>query len=754
MKKRIWLLLKLFIGAMILFACAVAFLLFDNQFRLDESKLNDPREASVIYYENGELIRPFCNRCRTLIPLKEMGVVPQFTAVTEDHRIFIRWGPQDPLGLLRAMLDNVQSLRIKGGGSTISEQLVADFFLQEELRAYQDAKSPMEKTEIRWRRRILKAILAARLDYDYSRVKILTDYLNNVYCGNGLRNGVALYGAKLCSIGHFNKNPDELNIAEIAWLIGTFRNPRVTLAPQSEESRRLRSRVLQQFVETPYIPKRGEYHYLLTAQEKEKWDSYPLPSILPVEDRNPAAHFAELVRQRVAEKMIVADQGLEIHSTLNGTVQRIANASGQRALDRIREINPEADDLRFVAIFAARNGAIKVFSQLPSFRENQYRGDQIQRPLGSVAKIFAITAWLEAGGRLRGDDDGNGPYMLDDSYGPNDGPCAIAVSMGRGKPSQQIHNFPSASLPRYRGSIPAMEGFSQSRNCSMESMILGVLNSSAPKIVSKEAILKLMTKRLRMRLRAMDLEEGKRKGMLIQPELAQELGIPENTVDPGLTIAIGSVDVSPYDLLKAVMGLTNELVELYSIELIKNAEGKTIYYPPQNDPRNAPQKVLDEKISLQLIRGLRGTIELPHGTGRRANWLLPEKERQIGFQVIGKTGTANSVFMVDGKPKAKTTDVWFAGCTPSYCGVVWMGREKRLPLMPEHLEGKPVGQVTGGGFALPVWMDIIKAFYEGQPREFFPENTDPFKPFRYEQKPSPPPEQPANGTVNLEGDDF
>lgn len=733
--------LYLFLGLVAIGTVATVGLLIVLYFRgtfsfPDFSKLDDPRQASFIYDEEGEVLRAYCSYCRKVIPLKDMGKFTEYATAAEDHNFWKWWRKKnafDVIGIIRAAYRNAKALDSKEGASGIWEQTARNVFLEEKMREQRKSDSEF----VKWERKIRQTYIAALLPYHMTRERILEIYLNTSHCAHGL------YGVSICSWYYFNKQPPELNTAEYALAVGLLRKPGASPFLNPIEAKRLRSRVLQQFVDEK----------LISEEEKAQGDEYPLPEKRSDDPRNPAKHFTELTRLEIISDGQLVDRGLKVHTTLSRKLQKVANASLERAFAKIFEINPEATDLRGIAILAGLNGAIKVFAQMPSFEESQYRIDQIQRPLGSTAKPFAILAALEKGLRLRCDDEGDGPCKLDDSRGAKDGPSALAIPMGDGK-WKRIWNFPSNEA-RYLGPITPMEALSKSHNTAMMSMVLGVKNSQAPQIITKEDFIRTLVQ-FKIRLKTMNLEEGRRKGMLIRPELAQELEIPENTVDPGLTAIIGSVDVSPLDLLRAWLGFLGGLVDPYTIELVEDAEGNIIRNPPQNDPKNEPRNVLtDEKKQLQLIRGLRGTIELPRATGRRASWLLPEAERQLDFQVIGKTGTANSVFLIDDQEVSRTTDVWFVGCTPSYCGVVWIGREKRLPLMPSHLEGQAVGQISGGSTALPIWIDIMKVLYESQPKEFFPESTDPFKPFKYEQKPPPPSEQPIADTPNLtEGDDF
>ena len=168
----------------------------------------------------------------------------------------------------------------------------------------------------------------------------------------------------------------------------------------------------------------------------------------------------------------------------------------------------------------------------------------------------------------------------------------------------------------------------------------------------------------------------------------------------------------------------------YMTEGIKNAKGEPV---EGHIPEEAKQ-VCDQRTSLQILRGLRGTIELPHGTGAQA-------KAELGLQLIGKTGTATN-------NAGEATDNWFIGCTPSYCMGVWVGRDKKLPLGAKE---------TGGKNALPVFIAVMKAIYQVREKETFPDATNPMKPFampKENPKEQPKVEEPAEPKEPEKQDDY
>ncbi|MDE2322965.1 MAG: transglycosylase domain-containing protein [candidate division NC10 bacterium] len=722
----------------------------------DFSRIQDRRETSVLYAEDGEALREYCTYCREMATLSEMGRFPTLAVLAEDKAFEKRLTPVSGRGILRALWQDLKTLSLEQGGSTITQQVARMLFAEEERRQEQETKAVSAKLWRKGRELWFSILLEGHVD----RKHILELYLNNVFCGHGR------YGVKACSQYYFHKQPAELSIAEAAMLIGTWRTPQYSPFINPKAALRLRGRVLDQLA--------GEQ--VITKVQAEAWQKLPLPQRQEL-DPCRALHVAEFVRRQIVEKTRLVDQGLKVHTSINCGWQRAAADALHESMGAMKARNPALTDLRGVAILIdARTGALKVFTQEPPFQENEYLLNQIKRHCGSACKPFFYATWILKGGRLSCQDQGSGPCQLDDSYGVAEGKSALSIAMGRGRGRHHIQNFPYESLARYVGISEPIRCLAESRNaCTMSAMrdVRAVVRGSrVPRLVYKEEILGLMA-RLGMHLSTIDPERAKRDGIaLIAPEVAQRFGLPEHTIDPGLTVAIGSIDVSPLDMAVALAGLMGSRVEPYAIEEIEEPSGDVVYDSTPREPENAFQKIVEEelaarlelekvrggssgeltveerrkieadakseaeKLVLAITRGLRAPIEFTHGTGKLVTTGDPGRGiPKLDFPVMGKTGTATN-------GKGETTDNWFYGCSPSYCMAVWIGREKKLPM--ETIIETPGGrkikvQETGGRNALPVFIKTMKAVYENRPIETFPEATDPKKPFLFSLPLSPAP---------------
>ncbi len=721
----------------------------------DFSRIQDRRETSILYAEDGEVLREYCTYCREMATLEEMGHFPKLAVLIEDKAFEKRLAPVSGRGILRTLWQDLKTLSLRQGGSTITQQVARILFAEEEVRHEQESRALSAKLWRKARELWFSMLLEGHVD----RRTILELYLNNVFCGHGR------YGVKACSQYYFRKEPTELSIAEAAMMIGTWRAPQYSPFINPEQARKLRGRVLEQLVDERVIRK---------AQEQE-WQQQPLPQR---QERDPcrALHAAEFIRRRIVQTTRLVDQGLKVHTSINCGWQRAAADALHESMATMKARNPALADLWGVAILIdARTGAIKVFAQAPTFEENEYLLSQIKRHCGSACKPFFYATWILKGGRLSCQDQGSGPCQLDDSYGTADGKSALSLAMGRGR-RHRIQNFPYESLARYVGISEPIRCLAESRNaCTMSAIRdvrAAVRGSRVPRLVYKEEILGLMN-RLGIQLSTMDPERAKREGIrLIAPEVARQFGLPKDTIDPGLTVAIGSIDVSPLDMAVALAGLMGSRVEPYAIEEIEGPSGDVVYDTMPKAPENIFQKMIEEelvaklqlekvrnglssdltgeerkqieadakpdaeKLALAMIRGLRAPIEFAHGTGKLVTTGDPSRGiPKLDFPVIGKTGTATN-------EEGETTDNWFYGCSPSYCMAVWIGREKKQPMetVVETPGGRKVRvQETGGRNALPVFIKTMAAVYEHRLTELFPDATDPKKPFVFSLPSSPTP---------------
>ena len=137
-----------------------------------------------------------------------IGGAQENTLLTVEDRDFYGHIGIDPRGLARALWANLSAGRVVQGGSTLTQQLVKNFYLT------------AERT---FTRKLNEMVMALLLEIHYEKDEILEAYLNEVYLGQtGSR---AIHGFGLGSLFYFSRPLHELKLSEIALLVGLVRGP-------------------------------------------------------------------------------------------------------------------------------------------------------------------------------------------------------------------------------------------------------------------------------------------------------------------------------------------------------------------------------------------------------------------------------------------------------------------------------------------------------------------------------------------------
>src|ERR1700730_17219182 len=207
MNRRIRFLGKLFLG--FAFTSAIALLLLGLFYlawslTFDLKEVGKIPERSSVFDMDGRIYSRLRGENRILI---EPGKIsPSFKLALlarEDSRFYQHHGI-DPVGIARAFSRDVVHLRVREGGSTITQQLARNSF-------------PLGGRNLS--RKILEAFVALRIEASYSKPQILECYANRIYFGSGV------YGLETASQAYFGKSSADLSLSEAALLAGLIRSP-------------------------------------------------------------------------------------------------------------------------------------------------------------------------------------------------------------------------------------------------------------------------------------------------------------------------------------------------------------------------------------------------------------------------------------------------------------------------------------------------------------------------------------------------
>jgi penicillin-binding protein 1B len=234
----------------------------------------------------------------------------------EDRRFFEHRGV-DLRGLARAFLVNLRSGRVRQGGSTLTQQLMKNFFLDNERTLTRKAR---------------EAVMAVMAERRFSKLEILENYLNEIYLGQ--KGGVGVHGMWEASAWYFGREPRELSLGQAAMLAGVIRAPNY-YSPHRHPERAIERRnvVLRVLFDVGEIDHRT-YRRALAE---------PLGTVPPVAATGSASHFTDFVRNELKENFpaeVLKSEGYSIFTTLDAGFQHVAERAVAEELDRLERDFP------------------------------------------------------------------------------------------------------------------------------------------------------------------------------------------------------------------------------------------------------------------------------------------------------------------------------------------------------------------------------------------------------------------------------
>ena len=300
----------------------------------------------------------------------------------EDERFYRHHGV-DPIGILRAMWVNLRTLSYQQGGSTLTQQLVKNFFLSDERTMS---------------RKIPEAFMALIAERKYSKDTILENYLNEIYLGQKGSQGI--FGVWEAAQFYFAKSLSDLSTSECALLAGLIRAPnRLSPYRSYEAATRRRNVVLAKLLDDQIIT-RKEYDTALRDK---------LPQRALVKVTNDAPFYVDYLRRELEENYsnaVLTKEGLRIFSSLDLQLQKIAERSLTEGLNKLEAAHPALrrkgeDSLEgAIVVLRPQTGEIKAMVGGRNYSKSQFnRVFQAKRQPGSVFKPFVYLAALMYGGQ-------------------------------------------------------------------------------------------------------------------------------------------------------------------------------------------------------------------------------------------------------------------------------------------------------------------------------------------------------------------
>ncbi len=671
-----------------------------------------------VWSADGKLIGEFGEERRDFIHLKDVpDHVKKAILAAEDDGFYEHPGIEIS-GIVRAALTNLLSGRRSQGGSTITQQVARNFFLSSE-RTYT--------------RKIYEIAMSFKIEHTLTKDEILEIYMNQIYLGQ------RAYGFQSAAKTYFGRPLDKISVGEAATLAGlpvapSAYNPIVN--PSRAQMRK--NYVLRRMYELGYI---DELTYQSEKAAPIVTRRTPTAEELlsdPNAD-NPnrvAAHYAaELARMLVYDifKDETYSRGINVYTTINSEEQMAAVEAVRRnliaydrkygyrgpegfvdisnpetrakaiktalsktasspfmvpgvvleaapnairvALSATNDVALDADSLKFGRRYLGKNAQKNpiVPGSIVRVMKNTKTGDWTLAQVPQVETAF-VAADFNTGAvkALVGGFDFNLNMFNHVTQawrqpGSSFKPFIYSAALEKGfTPATIVNDAPFMIDPkltgnklwephnydkRYDGPMPLRTALEKSKNL----VSVRVLQAITP---------------------------------LYAQQYIQKFGFTADKHPAVLPMALGAGSVTPWQMMGAYAVFANGgyRVQPYLIERVTDVDGRTLMRATNRTAGDEAIRVISDRNAYTMFSLLHGVAV--RGTAARATRELKRQD------LAGKTGTSNDAH-----------DAWFCGFGGNLVGVAWMGYDTPKPLGSRE---------TGGGLALPIWIEFMRNALQGQ----------------------------------------
>jgi len=345
-------------------------------------KLEDGEEIELVRLEPEEVASIFTDKMedRTIVTLADVPEhLVQAIILIEDERFF-KHGGIDPIGIMRAALANLKSMRIVQGGSTLTQQLVKNFFLYPKRSFI---------------RKLNEMLIAHRIEKHHTKAEILEAYLNEIYLGQ--RGASSVSGVEEASRLYFAKSASQLTTGECAILAGMIKSPSLyNPITNPEKARERRDFVLQRMYEKGFLT-REQYQKALA----EKIVTPKVKTRIVT-----APYFIDFVKRQLADlypPAVLQTEGLRIFTTLDMFMQLDAERAVAEEIVAIERDNasrlPKGHEGKLETCLIAiqpSTGYLRALVGGRDYSQSQFdRCTQAMRQPGSTFKPFVYLTALD-----------------------------------------------------------------------------------------------------------------------------------------------------------------------------------------------------------------------------------------------------------------------------------------------------------------------------------------------------------------------
>ncbi|MBV8604743.1 MAG: penicillin-binding protein 1A [Pelomonas sp.] len=670
----------------------------------DISGLTDyrPRLPLRVLSADGVLLGEFGEERRSYVPIEQMPKVMQDAVLSIEDARFYQHGGVDYLGVLRAGLANVGDARSQGA-STITMQVARNFYLS---------------TEKTFTRKIYEILLALKIEHALNKKQILEIYMNQIFLGH------RAYGfAAACEI-YFGKPIKNITVAEAAMLAGLPKAP--SAFNPLDNPRRARMRQL-------YIIDRMLETGAITAAQRDQARAEVLP--LRAANASPAhgEYLAEMARQLIFDQYgdSAYTRGLDVYLTARSDDQAVAYRALRRgildyekrqvyrgpeayvdlpadpaALDtRIAEVladHPDNDELRAAVVLEA--DPRHVLAALQSGETVAVTGEGLRPAASGLTDAGNPKTRVRRGAIIRvvqGQDRAGKPFWTITQLPEVEG-AFVAMDPQTGHVRALVGGFdyaknkfnhvsqawrqPGSSFKPFIYSGALEKGFTPLTVVNDAPLFFDATSTGSQPWEPKnydgkfEGLMPLHTALAKSK-NMVSIRILRSIGVDYAQQWITRFGFDADKHPPYLTMALGAGSVTPLQMVQAYAVFANGgyRVAPQLIDHVTDDRGRLLYTAAQHVP-DETGRVIDARNAFVMDSLLQEVARV--GTAARAQADLQRPD------LYGKTGTTND-----------SMDAWFCGFQPSQVAVAWIGFDQ-----PRKLGSRE----TGGGLALPVWVDYMR----------------------------------------------
>jgi penicillin-binding protein 1B len=354
---------------------------------------------------------------RELISLGETPEhLRQAIFAVEDQRFETHQGI-DLRRIAGALIANLRHGSVTQGGSTLTQQLVKNFFLTPERTI---------------RRKVNEALMAVLVELRFEKPEILEAYLNEIYLGQ--RGSTAVHGVGEAARLYFGKKARDLTLAESALLAAIIQSPN-GLSPYRNAEGALERRNLV----LSLMRRQGRIDEKALARAQA--EPLRLSEVRP--DAGDARYFMDFLRRQLSESYdeeVLTAEGMRIYSTLDARAQRAAALALRDELEKLEKRfpklaskDPQKQLQGCIVALRPQTGELLALVGGRDYRSTQFdRCTQARRPTGSVFKPFVYVAALEP--------RSSGPTITLASQ-LDDTPLSVSTPSGPWQPENFDHQF-------------------------------------------------------------------------------------------------------------------------------------------------------------------------------------------------------------------------------------------------------------------------------------------------------------------------